>query len=51
MHQIKMKIGREAKFGTRNLKIMFLKLETIGKWANNPQIDPRHPKIKVIGLE
>jgi hypothetical protein len=26
-HQIKIKIGREAKFGTRNLKIMILKLE------------------------
>ena len=50
-HQIKMKIGREAKFGTRNPKMTVPTLETMGKWATDPQINPRYPqKIKVVGL-
>ena len=37
-HQIKLKIGRETKFGTRNLKIRVLTLE------NNRKMGKRPPK-------
>ena len=44
-HQIKLKIGIETKFGTRNSKIRVLTLENNRKMGKRPQIDPRHPKI------
>ena len=43
---IKVKIGRVTKFGTTNPNIMILKLENNRKLADDPQIDPRHPKMK-----